>query len=96
MHGRTENTTAGRRRQDGLALPTVLLLGVVMFLVVTAVAFRGIVGVHQADDQRRYNEALQIADGGIDKALFELIEDHDYGTMTPVTAGGTAAADGMP
>jgi hypothetical protein len=96
MHGPTENPNRRTRRQDGLALPTVLFLGVVMFLVVTAVAFRGVVGVHQADDQRRYNEALQIADGGVDKALFELIEDHDYGTMTPATAGGTAAADGMP
>ncbi len=91
-----------RRREGprGLALPTVLFMGVVLFLLVTAVAFRSVVGVNQASDQRRYTEALQIADGAIDKGLYNLVEAHAYNTQTctsaPVAGSCTVADDGLP
>ena len=94
---------APRASQRGLALPTVLFMGVVLFLLVTAVAFRSVIGVNQANDQRRYTEALQIADGAIDKGLFELVDDHAFNTQTCATApsGGACPSnnfqdDGLP
>ena len=96
MLERTSPSTRMQRSQEGLALPTVLFLGVVLFLLVTAVAFRGLVGLNQSDRERQRGETLHIADGGVDKALYELVEDKGFTTQsgsTPDTAGPVVGAD---
>jgi hypothetical protein len=90
------NTPVRRAGERGLALPMVLFMGIVLFLIVVAGATRGLVGVNQADKQRKYNEALHTADGGADKVLFELVKDKDFETQTPVSAGAVSSAADVP
>ena len=85
-----------RHGERGLALPMVLFMGVVLFLIVVAGSVRGLVGVNQADNQRKYNEALHTADGGADKVLFQLVEDKAFDTSTPANAGSSTLVPDTP
>ncbi len=89
--------TARRGGEHGLALPMVLFMGIVLFLIIVTGATRGLVGVNQADKERKYNEALHTADGGADKVLFELVKDKEFETQTPTSVGAiTTVADAPP
>ena len=82
--------------EQGLALPMVLFMGIVLFLIVVTGTTRGLVGLNQADNQRKYNEALHTADGGADKVLFNLVEAKDFATATPTALGSSTLQSDTP
>ncbi len=110
MHGRSSHPLFERRAtQQGIALPTVLLLGVVMFMIVATVAMRSLTGLNQSTRDRSYNEALQLTDGALDKVLYQVVDTKanatgyatmatgtkptEYATATPTVAGGVPDTD---
>jgi len=79
----------------------VLVLGIVMFMIVTTVAVRSVIGIQQTDRDRNHQEALQMADGALDRVLFQVLnykvahKDDDasalgYATQTPQSVAAEA------
>lgn len=77
-------------KQSGMALVTVLIFGVVAIIVITLGITLMII---QTDSSREFasgQEALAVAESGVENAMIRLLRDPSYSGETLTLANGTA------
>ena len=63
------------RDERGVALITVMGLAGILFVITTTIAVQSLTNLQQAGGERRYEQTIQVADAGLERALFELNKD---------------------
>jgi hypothetical protein len=66
--------------ERGIAMITVVIIGMVLFLLATVMAARSIRSLNQVVVQRSWERALHVAETGIHRTLYELVNDQTYNT----------------
>src|SRR5918999_921211 len=66
--------------ERGIAMITVVVIGTVLFLLAAVVAARSISSLNQVVVQRSWERALHVAETGIHRTLYELVNDQTYNT----------------
>jgi hypothetical protein len=79
--------------ERGIALVTVIGVAGILFILTTLVAVQSVNNLSQAGRERRFEQALHVADAGIDHTLFEIVKDKDYSNVGPAPAFADQAAE---
>jgi hypothetical protein len=66
--------------ERGIAMITVVVIGTVLFLLAAVMAARSIRSLNQVVVQRSWERALHVAETGIHRTLYELVNDQTYNT----------------
>jgi hypothetical protein len=66
--------------ERGIAMITVVVIGTVLFLLAAVMAARSISSLNQVVVQRSWERALHVAETGIHRTLYELVNDQTYNT----------------
>src|ERR687895_158874 len=73
--------------ERGIAMITVVIIGMVLFLLAAVMAARSISSLNQVVAQRSWERALHVAETGIHRTLYELVNDQTYNTGDPAISG---------
>lgn len=82
----------GLCREDGYALVATLTIGAIMFLLAAVIFGRNISDFNQVGHDRRREQAIHAADGGLDHALYRVDVDHSWNT-SEILAGQSFVSD---
>lgn len=82
-----------RTDEEGLALITVILVGMVVFVIGVVMVNRVVSDLNLARHDREWQRALHVADAGIDHALFQLSENQGFDTGENTPAFPSLAAE---
>jgi hypothetical protein len=66
--------------ERGIAMITVVVIGTILFLLAAVMAARSISSLNQVVVQRSWERALHVAESGIHRTLYELVNDQTYNT----------------
>ena len=80
--------------ERGVALITVMGLAGILFVITTTIAVQSLNNLRQAGGEKRYEQTIQVADAGLERALFELNKDTPNlptTTFTTTTFASTTA-----
>jgi hypothetical protein len=72
--------------EQGIAMITVVVIGTIVFLLGVVMAMRSIRSLNQVVAQRSWERALHVAETGIHRTLYELVNDPAYNTGEVVPA----------
>ena len=75
----------GRRDENGYAMVVSMVVASVAIVLATAILAQGIHLLESTTRDRRWNNALQVAEAGIERTVVELIRDPDAGGMGVTT-----------
>lgn len=81
------------RREDGVAVITVTLVGVAVAGIVAVLALNTVRNLRESRQERQIGEVLVLAETGLDEALFELNDDNNFATVSAPPVFADAAAE---
>ena len=84
---------ASLRREDGVAIITVTLVGVAVAGIVAVLAVNTLRNLRESRQERQVGEVLVLAETGLDEAIFELNDDNEFSTTASMPVGLDAAAE---
>jgi hypothetical protein len=79
--------------ERGIAMITVVIIGMVLFLLAAVMAARSIRSLNQVVAQRSWERALHVAETGIHRTLYDLVNDQTYNTGEVVPASFASAQE---
>src|SRR5262245_6849086 len=75
----------GRRDEDGYAMVVSVVVATVAIMLVSAILAQGVHLLDATTRDRRWNNALQVAEAGIERTVVELIRDPNATGMSVTT-----------
>ncbi|NNL70189.1 MAG: hypothetical protein HKO70_09540, partial [Acidimicrobiia bacterium] len=81
------------RREDGVAVITVTLVGVAVAGVVAVLALNTVRNLRESRQERQIGEVLVLAETGLDEAIFELNDNNTFSTAAEPPAFADADAE---